>query len=54
MEHWLEALRADIDYDVWLLGHYHIDRIQEPKMRIFYQDIDSLDNIYAQMAEIKI
>ena len=54
MEHWLEALRADIDYDVWLLGHYHIDRIQEPKIRIFYQDIDSLDNIYAQMAEIKI
>lgn len=46
MEYWLEDVRDVIDYKVWIAGHYHIDRIQEPKLEIFYRNFDSLDNIF--------
>lgn len=45
MEKWLEEFQCTIDYDHWLFGHYHDDRILTPGIEMFYQDIENLEDI---------
>lgn len=46
MEKWLEKLRYKINIKyAWLMGHYHIDRIEGPQFEYFYYDVENLDNI---------
>lgn len=52
MEIWLEERVAKrIAYGTWLAGHYHIDRIEAPFFEFYYNDIDSLDEIYKRWDE---
>ena len=46
MELWLEELKNKINYDIWLFGHFHADRIERPKSEICYTDIEEIDNTY--------
>lgn len=45
MEIWMDDFKDKIDWDVWLFGHYHSDRLVRPGVEMFYHRIDSLDNI---------
>ena len=45
MEDWLEKVKGQITYDHWLFGHYHDDRIELPHVEMFYNDINTLDEI---------
>ena len=46
MELWLEELKNKINYNIWLFGHFHADRIERPKCEIFYRDIEEIDDTY--------
>ena len=35
-----------INYDIWLFGHFHADRIERAKCEIFYKNIEEIDDIY--------
>lgn len=45
MEEWLEKLVAAIDWDLYLFGHYHADRIELPHVEQFYWGIEPLKSI---------
>lgn len=45
MEEWLEKLVAVIDWDLYLFGHYHADRIELPHVEQFYWEIEPLKSI---------
>lgn len=46
MELWLEELKNKINYNIWLFGHFHADRIERPKCEIFHKNIEEIDNVY--------
>lgn len=46
MELFFETLKNAIDWDVWLFGHYHADRLERPHVEQFFHDIESLDVIW--------
>lgn len=58
MELWLEELKNEINWKVWLFGHYHADRIERPRVEMYYHDIDTLQEIvkrwdkYAETGEL--
>lgn len=45
MESWMNELKDKFDWNVWLFGHYHADRIERPHVEQFYNNIDSLEVI---------
>lgn len=45
MEYWLEEIHQTVDYNYWFFGHYHADRWQDEKTRIFYNDIILLSDV---------
>lgn len=45
MEVWMDQLKEDIVYGVWLCGHYHDDRILAPHAEMLYYDIRFLEDI---------
>lgn len=46
MENFLLNIRDHIKYKVWLFGHYHADRLERPRVEIYYNDTDNLENIW--------
>lgn len=48
MEKWMEKLSQNIEWKLWLFGHYHEDRIELPHVECFYTDIELLDSIIAR------
>lgn len=46
MEKWLEKVRTDVPWGVWLFGHYHADRLERPNVEMFYQETENLETIY--------
>jgi len=46
MEHWLDEVIHSINYNVYLFGHFHDDRLVRPHVEMFYNNIESLDIIY--------
>lgn len=46
MEKWMEELKDKLNWNIWLFGHYHCDRLERPHVEQFYNDIESLDVIY--------
>jgi 3-oxoacid CoA-transferase subunit A len=46
MELWLEDVKDVIDWNIWLFGHYHDDRIIRPHVEMFSTDVTSLENIF--------
>lgn len=45
MEYFLDNFRYCITWNIWLFGHYHVDRIERPHIEQFYKDTESLNDI---------
>ena len=46
MEKWLDDFKNHINWNVWLFGHYHDDRLVRPGAEMFYGDIENLEDVY--------
>lgn len=46
MEKWFNTLKDSINWDIWLFGHYHEDRIERPHVEMFYHSIENIENIW--------
>ena len=46
MEKWLDSLKNEFQWKIWLFGHFHKDRIERPHVEQFFQDIQPIDSIY--------
>ena len=46
MELWLDELKNEINWKVWLFGHYHADRLERPRVEMFFNDIEDLNIIW--------
>lgn len=46
MEVWMDFFKDYIDWNVWLFGHFHADRIERPHVQQFYVDYENLDAIW--------
>lgn len=45
MEVWMDGLEKQMDYNLWLWGHYHADRIEAPHCEMFYYEVENLVDI---------
>lgn len=45
MELWLDEVKQKVDWNIWLFGHYHDDRLIRPGVEMYYRDIENWDNI---------
>jgi 3-oxoacid CoA-transferase subunit A len=45
MEVWMDGLENQMDYNLWLWGHYHGDRIEAPHCEMFYYEVEDLKTI---------
>ena len=45
MEKWLDEFKKTIDWQVWLFGHYHDDRLVRPGVEMYFRDIEDWDTI---------
>ena len=48
MEVWLEEFKDQINWGIWLFGHFHANRMVRPNVEMYYQEVDSLENIIAR------
>lgn len=46
MENWLEDVKLNIKYKIWLFGHFHADRIEKRNVEQYYKANDTLNNIW--------
>ena len=46
MEIWMDKLRQNMNWSIWLFGHYHADRIEAPYVEQYFNDIEDLDTIW--------
>lgn len=46
MELWLDELRTQCSWKVWLFGHYHADRLERPHVEQLYTVIENIDDIW--------
>ena len=45
MEVWMDTLKDEMDWSLWLFGHYHTDRIELPHVEQFYTEVEDLETI---------
>ena len=45
-EIFLENIKKQIRFRVWLFGHYHADRLERPGVEQFYRDTENLDTVW--------
>lgn len=50
MELWMEKLKDSCSWKVWLFGHYHSDRCEQPGVEMCYTDIQLLTDIWNRWA----
>lgn len=43
MEFWLDDFKNNITWGMWLFGHFHSDRVIQPRVKMFYTDIEDLE-----------
>lgn len=48
MEYWLNYMKNNFTWKYWLFGHYHADRMIRPKVEMYYNQVESIDNIVAR------
>lgn len=53
MEQFLEKIKNNVLWDVWLFGHYHADRIEAPSIEMFFTDYQDLKEIMKRWAEYR-
>ena len=46
MEYFLDWVKDNIKWKVWLFGHYHADRVERPGVQQFYQSYNFLTDIF--------
>jgi 3-oxoacid CoA-transferase subunit A len=46
MEQWMDELKDNIDWNIWLFGHFHADRIERPHVEQMYMNYENLDTIW--------
>lgn len=51
MENYLDDIRKTIKFKVWCLGHYHQDRLERPNAQMFFQEVESMDDIFARVMQ---
>lgn len=54
MEIWLNDLKNEIDWKIWLFGHYHSDRLERPHVQMLYKNIENLSDIWDRWMNNKI
>lgn len=45
MELWLDEVKQKVDWNIWLFGHYHDDRLVRPGVEMYFRDIEDWDII---------
>ena len=45
MELWLDKLKDQCEWNVWLFGHYHANRAERPHVEMYYHDMEELEVI---------
>lgn len=48
MELWLEDLKNNMNWGIWLFGHYHCDRVERPRVEMFFTEIEDLESIWCR------
>ena len=48
MENFMEKLKEQITFSLWLWGHYHLDRVELPYCEIFYNEVENLLDVEAR------
>ena len=46
MELWMDKIKDNIHFDIWLWGHFHGDRIECPHAEMFYRNVEDINTIY--------
>ena len=46
MERWMEEFKGSITWGMWLFGHFHDDRVVENNVKMLYEKIVHLNDIY--------
>ena len=46
MEWWMNRVKDTFNWNIWLFGHFHADRIERPHVQQFYMDYEDLDSIW--------
>jgi hypothetical protein len=46
MEWWMNQVKDTFDWNIWLFGHFHADRIERPHVQQFYMDYEDLDSVW--------
>lgn len=45
MELWMDEVRRDVPWNLWLFGHFHQDRLERPHVEMFYYEVEDLKTI---------
>lgn len=53
MEVWMGKFKEMINWDTWLFGHYHADRIERPYVEQFYEEVEDFESIIARWDKYK-
>ena len=53
MEVWLGKFKNMFNWNIWLFGHYHADRIERPYVEQFYNEVETLDTICGRWGKYK-
>lgn len=46
MEIWLDAIKFTFSWKIWCFGHYHADRLERPRVQMFYQKYEWLNDVW--------
>lgn len=46
MELWLNRIACEVNWFIWLWGHFHDDRLIRPNMEMLYNEIYDIEDIY--------
>lgn len=53
-EYWLETIKNEVSWGHWLFGHFHDNRMVRPYVEMYYNIIDSLDNIIERWTKYRL
>lgn len=54
MEIWLDKVKDNCNWKVWCFGHYHADRLERPRVEMFFQDTTELEEVWKRWETSKI
>ena len=54
MERWMDKMRQNMHWFIWLFGHYHRDRIEAPYVEQYFNDIEDLNVIWKRWSNYNV